>query len=47
MTRIFDIILLILSRLLCPRERVVPEILTEPVTEEPEHVTEPVIEPFK
>jgi hypothetical protein len=43
MTRIFDIILLILSRLLCPRERVVPEILTEPLTElEPEELAEPV-----
>jgi len=41
MTRIFDIILLILSRLLCPRERVVPEILTELLTElEPEELAE-------
>ena len=53
MTRIFDIILLILSRLCCAREPVVPELLTEPVTvhvtEEPvtEHVTEePLTEPF-
>ena len=33
MTRIFDIILLILSRLCCAREPVVPELLTEHVTE--------------
>ena len=49
MCRTCAIILLILCRLLCPRERVVPDPVTEPVTElEPEPVTElepePVIE---
>jgi len=29
----FKILLLIVCRLLCPRERVVPELVTDPVTE--------------
>jgi hypothetical protein len=56
MCRTCVIILLILCRLLCPRERVVPDPVTEPVTEEPvteEPVTElkpeqePVIEYYE
>jgi len=43
MCRTCAIILLILCRLLCPRERVVPDPVTEPVTEL-DPVTEPVTE---
>ena len=40
------VIILLILRLFCHRERVVPDPVTEPVTEpEQEHVTEPVTEP--
>ena len=44
MCRTCVIILLILCRLFCHRERVVPDPVTEPVTE-PEQDLEPVTEP--